>query len=533
MRVDVDLSIFDTAIFRARGDEAEALRILADHGERSGGTDFVVPLEAAYAAAVRLRREGHDVLAAPGAQARIKDRAYRCDDGRLRDYQRKGVEFLRTRRRALLADEMGTGKTAQTLVAQDKNIGLLVVCPPVVVGTWVDEVGKWRRDLRPLVWRPPYPIFPDPGEVVVLPYSRLPSELVARTRWIVREQGEDAWTVDLGKFEIPRWLGPKPTKFFDLALDEAHFVKTATSKRTTVVRALSSMARRTVLLTGTPLLNAPPELWALMQAARAGRDVFGGWDEFVKMFGGTRKHLPHCRRSDCTGCGYGGYDWGTPTDDARRRLAGFMLRRTQEEVLEELPPFTFQEVRVELPKRARVLGESNVFKLSDDEVLAECEPQGILSAARAELARMKIDTMKEIVEEHEAAGELLVVFSHHRAPIEALSARAGWAVILGDTPDSERTRIVRDFQAGKYKGIGGTIGAMGVGVTLTRAHRVLFVDRSYVPAENRQARFRVKRIGQEASAIFVTDLVADHPVDRRVCEVLARKEEMLEGAGLA
>jgi SWI/SNF-related matrix-associated actin-dependent regulator 1 of chromatin subfamily A len=71
-----------------------------------------------------------------------------------------------------------------------------------------------------------------------------------------------------------------------------------------------------------------------------------------------------------------------------------------------------------------------------------------------------------------------------------------------------------------------TIGAGDVGLTLTRALTVLFVDLDWVPANNRQAEDRVCRIGQEAGMVQVVRMVSDHALDRRVMEVLDRKGEL-------
>jgi SNF2 family DNA or RNA helicase len=81
---------------------------------------------------------------------------------------------------------------------------------------------------------------------------------------------------------------------------------------------------------------------------------------------------------------------------------------------------------------------------------------------------------------------------------------------------------VDDFQAGRLAGVALSITAGGLGLTLTRAASVLFVDKSYTPAENAQAEDRVCRYGQKR-AVMIDSLVADHPLDRRIDEILTRK----------
>jgi len=88
--------------------------------------------------------------------------------------------------------------------------------------------------------------------------------------------------------------------------------------------------------------------------------------------------------------------------------------------------------------------------------------------------------------------------------------------------------LVDLFQTGLLSGLALTIQAGGLGITLTRASHALFVDLAYTPSENSQAEDRLVRIGQKAAGVMVTRMVADHPVDRRVLEILSRKQLMID-----
>jgi superfamily II DNA or RNA helicase len=136
----------------------------------------------------------------------------------------------------------------------------------------------------------------------------------------------------------------------------------------------------------------------------------------------------------------------------------------------------------------------------------------------------------EWVEPYEDAGEPVVVFSAHRAPIDALGAREGWATITGDTPAAKRTEIVARFQAGELKGVACTIMAAGTGLTLTRACTCLFVDLDWTPALNVQAQDRLHRIGQTAQSVLYVRMVSDHPLDLHIQALIAKKMEMIAGA---
>jgi len=208
-----------------------------------------------------------------------------------------------------------------------------------------------------------------------------------------------------------------------------------------------------------------------------------------------------------------------------------MIRRTKAEVLPDLPRKQYTTISVNgLPKALRDVLDALDEEWSD--VLASGSMPSFeeFSAIRAELAAARIFAMADIVAQHEEAGEALVVFSAHRAPIEALRVREGWMVVTGSETAEQRAEAVRRFQAGELKGIGLTIQAGGTGLTLTHASRMLFVDLAWRPCDNAQAEDRCCRIGQTAGSVQVTRLVSEHPLDKRVLDLLAEKQAVIEAA---
>ena len=104
-----------------------------------------------------------------------------------------------------------------------------------------------------------------------------------------------------------------------------------------------------------------------------------------------------------------------------------------------------------------------------------------------------------------------------------MGERDGWATVTGSTPAEKRQSTVQAFQGGQLKGLALTIQAGGVGLTLTRASNVLFVDLDWTPAMNIQAEDRVCRIGQNANGILIQRMVSDHPLDLHIQEILKYK----------
>ena len=408
-------------------------------------------------------------------------------------FQREGVTWLAGRTGALLADEMGLGKTVQALAALPEGAPIVVVAPAIAKGVWAREAAKWRPDLKVsiLAGRGSFR-WPAPGEMVVLNYDILP----------------DA-------------ADPCPEGTCLIA-DEAHALKNFKAKRTQKFRALSENVRarggKTWLLTATPLLNRPTELWGILSAAGLEREVFGSWGQFMQLFDAYKDK-------------WGGMHFGTPALSVPSRLARVSLRRMRVEVLPELPVKTWQTIEVEISATLARKCEALVAKLADAGITLESLDEKItrtrltfedFSEVRQALAVAKIPTMLALVEEYEAQDEPLVVFSAHRMPIDALATREGWAVITGDTSPEARTAIEDRFQRGELRGVGATIQAGGVAITLTRSANALFVDRDWTPALNSQAEDRICRIGQDRGC-QITTLVAAHAIDRRVADLLTVK----------
>jgi SWI/SNF-related matrix-associated actin-dependent regulator 1 of chromatin subfamily A len=394
----------------------------------------------------------------------------------LYSYQRAGLQWLASRRGALLCDDMGLGKTIQTIVAIPDGARVVIVCPAVLKGNWAKELGLWRPELRTTIlegensYRAPVA-----GEVVILNYNILPTTVDASSEGII------------------------------LIADEAHAIK-GKSQRTTRFRALAKGAARVWLLTATPILNRPPELWCLFTNAGIAKEAFGTYEIFVRAFGGTHT-------------GYNGaieYH-RPPTPDAARLMGRVSLRRMKSEVLADLPPKTRQEVTVDISAALRRKADKALLLPLSFENLAEI---------REALARAKGEKLGELLAEYEAANEPVLVFSAHRAPIDALAKREGWAVITGSEKNAERFEIAERFQRGELKGLGITIQAGGSGLTLTRASNSIFVDSMWTPKLNEQAEDRIHRIGTK-NACLITYLVCDHPLDRRIADVCAGKTALV------
>jgi SWI/SNF-related matrix-associated actin-dependent regulator 1 of chromatin subfamily A len=405
-------------------------------------------------------------------------------------FQQEGVAFLHNGRERLLFDEMGLGKTPQSLAALNPEAPGMVLGPSVMCSTWAAEAAKWCPSHTPVIIKSRAAFhWPEPGELVIVTYDKVPQE--------------------------PDKFG-KVLPGTQAVADEAQMVKNWTALRTKAFRKLSRRVRKvdggTVwLLTGTPLQNNPSELWAMLQALELGKRLYGSHSKFVQLFGGVVD-------------GLGQVEWD-PTavhPKAMDPIRPYALRRVRKDVLPQLPPKMRQTIQVAPPAAAaRAMDKAWAEHAhSLDELLERLGNGEHLAGDRKGLAEHKIPALMELVQQYEAAGEPLVVFSAHRAPVEALQQRQGWAAILGGS--TGRGTVLERFQAGELKGLACTIRAAGTGLTLTRAANVVFVDRDWNPAANMQAEDRVYRIKQDRK-VTIIDIVCDHPLDRAVTEMLTHK----------
>lgn len=420
-------------------------------------------------------------------------------DPRARPYQREGVGYLRARSRAMLADEMGIGKSMQALSAAPHGAPLLVVAPALAKGVWKLQANEWAPDRRVAILSGRGSFrWPRPGEMIVINYDVLPPAGATL---------------------------PNPLPGTIMVADEAHYCKGKTGRQAATAALVKIITKvpggRAWALTGTPLANWPPDLYRVL-ATFGLADVFGNWPNFVRLFAGTKDR-------------WGKWSWGKPHESVPRILSRVMLRRTRDQVLPQLPKKSYSTISVPLSDSdnealATMLRAAGV-RISEitADTLSKLLRSSHVMAARKLLATAKIKHALQWVEECEAAGEPVIVFSAHRGPVLEIARRDGWRSITGDVSPEDRTLIAAEFQAGKLKGIAATIDAGGVAITLTRACMALFVDLEWTPAANSQAEDRILRLGQER-AVTIYRAVAEHELDEKVAALLKGKQETLQAS---
>ena len=438
----------------------------------------------------------------------------------LRDYQLQGLSWLHSIQThgfsGILADDMGLGKTVQALahLLLQKEQGLadsasLIVAPTSLVGNWFAEAQRFAPDLKVLVYHGSdrhLTQFAD-YDLIISTYGT-----VARDKALFLQYS-----------------------FYYLILDEAQFIKNARTKTTQIMQQLHAKFR--LCLTGTPLENHLGELWSLFHFLMPG--LLGSIKEFRQFF-----RIPIEREGNVE-----------RRHILSKRVQPFMLRRTKDQVIRELPPKTevvqrvelrgaqrdlYEGIRMMMEKKVRDaiaaqgLGKSQIVLLDALLKLRQvcCDPR-LLSLPEAEMAHgesSKLDTLMELLDNLMEEGRKVLVFSQFTSMLKLIEERLderrySYLKLTGQT--QQRQSLVDRFQAGEVGIFLISLKAGGTGLNLTRADTVILYDPWWNPAVQDQAAGRSHRIGQD-NPVFIYKLIASGTVEEAILSMQVRKKELVD-----
>ncbi len=406
-------------------------------------------------------------------------------------YQFEGVSFLYPRHAAVLADEMGLGKTMQAITALRLLIhsgearSVLIVCPKPLVSNWRREIDRWAPEL---------PVTTIEGDQ-------------ARRRW---QWGRTDAPIKLANYELlhrDRDAIVSIDQPFDLVvLDEAQRIKNASGTTSQVVRAIPR--RRSWAMTGTPIENSHEDLVGIF--------------EFLAP----------------------GYLNATMKPRRMGRLAAdYVLRRTKDRVLTELPPKTIRDAEVELTAEQR-----GTYQLAEDEGVLRLTHLGesatiqhvfelvmrlkqICNFDPATGESSKFERLAADLEEVVDSGRKAIVFSQWVGTLTTLSSRLKRYGVLeyhGQIPQRRREDVLQRFKDDKKNSVLLlSYGSGGVGLNLQFAEYVFLFDRWWNPAVEDQAINRAHRIGA-AGPVTVTRFLAVNTIEERIDEILRAKRELFD-----
>ena len=407
------------------------------------------------------------------------------------DYQLQGIAFLYPRVAAVLADEMGLGKTMQAITAVRLLLVLgevrrvLLICPKPLVTNWCREFEMWA---------PEVPLAVVSGDQT-------------RRRW---QWGLPDVPVKIANYELlirDQELLTDPEQEFDLViLDEAQRIKNRASNTSQVARSIRR--RRSWALTGTPIENSTDDLVGIF--------------EFLSP-GYLRPEMPARRLG--------------------RAVQDYVLRRTKDKVLTELPPKLYRDADLDLLGQQResyeLAEKEGVVRLS--EMGAEVTIQHVFELVLrlkqicnfdpATGESCKLERLMADLEEVAASGQKAIVFSQWVKTLQHLNDPLACFQPLqyhGKISHRRRQQILEQFQQDPdVHVLLMSYGAGSVGLNLQFCRYVFLFDRWWNPAVEDQAINRAHRIGVNGT-VTITRFLTLNTIEERINQVLIEKRELFE-----
>jgi len=443
----------------------------------------------------------------------------------LRDYQVEGFTWLAQLAHwgvgACLADDMGLGKTLQSLaliLTRAPEGPTLIVAPTSVCMNWMSEAQRFAPTLNAMQLgggdRQKVIDNLQPFDMLVCSYGLLQQEDVAEMLAQVQWQ--------------------------TIVLDEAQAIKNVNTKRSQAAMNLQGGFK--LITTGTPIENHLGELWNLFRFINPG--LLGSLEKFNERFA-----TPIERYQD------------KPARlQLKKLIQPFILRRTKNQVLEELPSRTEILLHVELSDEEKAFYEAlrreSLAKLSEStaeagakhlQVLAEimrlrracCNPRLVMPSAP--VSSSKLELFGEVLEELLSNQHKALVFSQFVDHLHIIrdyleQKKIAYQYLDGSTPAKDRKKRVDAFQAGEGDVFLISLKAGGTGLNLTAADYVIHMDPWWNPAVEDQASDRAHRIGQQRP-VTIYRLVAKGTIEDKIVDLHRQKRDLadslLEGADIS
>ena len=406
----------------------------------------------------------------------------------VRDYQKIGIDFLinQAGSGALLADDMGVGKSLQTIkAARALRRKTVIVCQAHVRGVWErppsfgdkgGEIAKWWPKAKMFA---PYGVTPEPipedTDIFVTHYDIVHAWVDAVLEWTIDVNCDDPSSHNL-----------------TIAFDEAQMLLNPTSRRSNACRALAHVARGRMALTGTPPVEKIKDLYNVIDTISPGR--FGEFFPYAKRYcDAKQKEVDGPEKTKKVVWDFGGR---SNTKELRQRLDWFTLRRTKREVLKELPALQRQIVDVQVPPKnqiamnARLVGDQRRMRMALD------------SAADG-----KFKSVLELVRGHLEAGMRVVVGTYRRAVCEKIADVLGdvapTAFVHGGISLARRPKIIDTLR--RTEGpvcLVANIDCAATGIDLTFASVGVMAELVWEPRDLAQFEARAHRFGQKEAVLW-------------------------------
>jgi len=387
--------------------------------------------------------------------------------------------------------------------------GILVVSPATVKYNWEQAIHRAR-----------------PKDTVVVVDSTMSIPKAGSINWVVIN-----YDILDKHLEALHRFNPNT-----IILDESHYIKNQKAIRTQTATALCLTTPRRLLVTGTPILNRPVELWPQLIALGKVQDhQFFQW---AKRYCDAKKKRVSWHREV--------WDFGGASNltELWHTLQPFTVRRLKKEVLPDLPEILYTEALVPLSiEYAKAYADEVV---AYEEWIAEREKGKLFSSTGEHLAHLvklrqlvvagKVQGLLERLGDFVETNTKAVIFcTYLQAGLFQLRNRLPktykYISITGEQSPKEREQLRQNFQNDPTVlfALCSTMAA-NMGIDLFAASTVIFLDNPWVPGWREQAIARTHRIGQTADKVHVIDLIGKDTIDESVLKILRRKQHVINEA---
>ena len=404
----------------------------------------------------------------------------------LYDFQIEGIKFgIEHHCRFLLADEMGVGKTIQAIslcYLYREDWPVLIVCPGSMKYLWKGEIQTWLgfKDKRINILNSSKQKISDEAYFYIISYD-LVSHILKKL---------------------------KKMNFNFVILDEAHCIKNRETIRAKNILPIAIRAKRLILMTGTPLLAKPLEGYPLLYALRP--DIFPFFKQYAYRYCDPQP-TPF------------GISWsGTSnTKELHWLLSTLMVRRLKKEVLNKLPPKRRQKVEIKTdPEILEKIKEARVKVKGRN---------GTLLAYTLTSTAKKDGVCEYVSDILTDSDEKIIVFAYHHEMMNSVESllkekNVDYIRIDGSTKQDKRYDYVRYFQQKQDCRVAiVSIIAGSTGITLNKAHIVIFAELTWTPSIMIQAEDRAHRIGQKSNFVDIKYLYGPGTLDDFILDKLQKK----------
>ena len=428
--------------------------------------------------------------------------------------QKEGIKFLLSKKGAILADQMGSGKTLQATVAALESGAkkILIVCPSSVKINWQREINYYQEFDTVIIngrkW--------ENAKFTIINYDILKNFHMIKT-----ESNKEKYHL----IENQHLLDSK----FDLCIiDEAHNLKNKDSKRGAIMSDICKTIDNVWLLSGTPVANRPMDYFNLLKLIKS--PLTENWKYYATRYCEGRQITTTLKN------GFKKKVWLTNgasnLEELSIKTRNIFLRRLTEDFA-DMPDKTVTPLMNDLSKEQRKqyeqLWEDYLIERENNKKTVNIQRDLVeLGLLRKYMAMETIPHTIEIVNEIIEQGNKVVIFTCFTEELLALANHYGNKCVVhyGQLSEKEKQRSVDEFQNredGPMIFIGNIVSA-GVGITLTRAHYVVFNSFDWVPGNSEQAEFRCFRIGQKNHVQIYYNLFNDTIINKMWYTLNYKKE---------